>query len=141
MKITPRTEEEIKRRNLIDPGVYEFIVHEAKEKVSKTSGNPMIEVVLKVTDIYGKVHTLYDYLMDTEYSDYKIRHLSECSGCLDKYENGEVFASDFLGKKGKVKVTIRKDKKGEREDKNSVQDYIANKLINIDNFEDDSLPF
>ncbi len=140
MKITPKTEEHFKRRNLLDPGIYDFIVHDAIEKVSKNSGDPMIEVILKIKDMYGNVHTLFDSLMDKEPFDYKIRHLSECSDVLDKYNNGEIFASDFLGKKGKVKVLIKKDKSGQYPDRNSVQDYIKIDK-NSNNFEDDSLPF
>lgn len=141
MKINPVTEEEIKRRNLLDPGIYDFVVHDATEKISMRSGNPMIELVLKVTDLTGKVHTLLDYLVDNEYSDHKIRHLSECSGVLESYENGEIFANDFINKKGKVKITIRKDKSGQEDDRNFIKDYIVNKVTNIDNFYDSELAF
>lgn len=137
MKITPRSEEEFKSRNLIDPGTYDFVIFDATEKVSKNSGDPMIELILKVTDMNRRVHTLYDYLMDKEPMDYKIRHLYESLGLISKYDSGNIDASDLHNKKGKVQIIIQKDKKGIYSDKNSVKDYIVSKCSAADPFNDD----
>lgn len=139
MKITPRTEEYFKSRNLMDPGVYNFIVLKAEEKKSKTSGDEMIELVLKVIDMNGREHKVFDYLMDKEPMDYKIRHIYECADLLSKYESGDISASDLINVKGKVKVTIRKDKTGHYGDKNTVLDYFINKDSSVEF--DDVIPF
>lgn len=140
MKITPKSEEHFKSRNLMDPGTYDFVVLNAIEKVSKTSGEPMIEVILLATDMNGREHKLFDYLIDKEPMDYKIRHIYDCANLIEKYESGNIDAQDLHNVRGKVKVIIRKDKTGQYGDKNSVQDYIPCKQNNNDIF-DDSLPF
>lgn len=137
MKITPRSEEEFKSRNLLDAGEYNFEIFEAKEKKSQ-SGNDMIEVQLRILNKYDKYIIIYDYLMDKEPMDYKIRHLWESLGMIDKYNSGEINAEDLKDKRGKAKITIRKDKNGQYPDKNQVQDYIKSEN---DTFLDDALPF
>jgi len=139
MKITPRTEDYFKSRNLMDPGIYNFVVVHAEEKRSKTSGDEMIEVVLKVNDINGREHKVFDYLMDKEPMDYKIRHIYQCADLLNKYESGEISASDLVNVVGKVKIQIRKDKTGQYGDKNVVQDYLVDKNSNLEF--NDTIPF
>lgn len=140
MKITPKSEEDFKSRNLMDPGTYDFVVFDAIEKVSKTSGEPMIELILNVLDMKGRERKIYDYLMDKEPMDYKIRHIYNCAGLLEKYESGDIDAQDLHNVTGKVKIIIRKDKTGQYGDKNSVQDYFSTKNKTNDLF-DDPLPF
>jgi hypothetical protein len=140
MKITPRSEQEFKSRNLIDPGTYDFTVEHAIEKISKHSNEPMIELIIKVLDMNGREHKLFDYLLDKEPMDYKIRHIYDCAGKIEKYESGNIDANDLHSVTGKVKIIIRKDKSGKYPDRNSVQDYISVKNKTID-FIDDPLPF
>lgn len=137
MKVNPKSEQEFKSRNLLDPGTYDFTVLNAVEKVSKNSGEPMIEIIIHVFGMDGRRFTIYDYLIDKEPMDFKLRHIAHISGVLNKYEEGEVNANDLIGKKGKVKVSIRKDTTGIYGDKNQIVDYIVEENNkNVDFFND-----
>lgn len=120
MKFTPKTEEEVGFK-LLDAGIYDFDVMTALDKVSQ-AGNDMIELKLAVYGPDGNARHIFDYLM--EKIEYKLRHAADACGLLDKYETGEFGAEDFIGKAGKLKLGIQKDKTGQYPDKNTVQDYI-----------------
>jgi len=139
MKITPRSEEDFKFRNLLPPGIYNFEVFDSIEKTSKKSGDPMIELVLKIIDS-NRTFKVFDYLIDREPMDFRIRQICECLGLMEKYNSGEIDSRDFFGKKGKVKINIRKDTTGLYGDKNSVQEYIVTKE-NKEDFLNDEVPF
>jgi hypothetical protein len=128
MRVNPKTEEEIQLMSLMAPGVYDFEVVDAKEKVSK-SGNEMIELTLTVWDINGKPHTIYDYLLDA--MAYKVRHFAEAANLLDKYLAGSINADDCRCVSAKVEIIIQKGGEkfggGTYPDKNSVKDYIVKK--------------
>jgi|ERR1700684_1960419 len=138
MKVTPYSEEEFKSRKLMSPAIYEFRIHESREKISK-NGQEMIEIILKVSDsINGRIFTIFDYLMDTETMGFKIRHIYECVGMIEKYESGNIDAKDLLGKSGLVKVGVKKDPNKIYDDKNVALDYITVKKESIgDGFDDD----
>lgn len=140
MRVNPKSETEFKSRRLMDPGIYSFQVFDAIEKTSK-SGNEMIEVILKVIDLNGRVHTVNDYLIDQEPMDYKIRHLWDSVGMINKYESGNISPEDIKDKKGKVKIRITKDKKGIYDDKNTVVDYIVNNEYTDQKILDDEIPW
>ena len=128
MRVNPKTEEELQLMGLLQPGVYDFEVVEAQDKVSK-SGNEMIALTLQVWDINGKPHTVYDYLLDA--MSYKLRHFAESVGLLDKYLAGNIEASDCRLASAKVEIIIQKGGEklggGSYPDKNSVKDYIVRK--------------
>lgn len=139
MKVTPRTEEEIKYLNMLPEGEYNFLVIDAIEKVSK-SGNEMIHLIIKITK-NNKNYQIHDYLMDTEKMSFKLRHCCESLGILSKYELGEVSSKDFIDKKGSAKIIISVDKNGVYDSKNTVKDYlVSNKDGNADFFNDE-VPF
>lgn len=144
MRVTPRTPEELQALNLISPGVYDYQVIEAKDRISK-SGNEMIELRLRVWDEKGSERTIFDYLLDS--MSHKIRHFSEVNDLLDKYNSGEIEAMDCIGKAGKVEIVIQKDKTGMYGDKNSVKDYVTKDNLKItetvvnNEFDDKDIPF
>lgn len=138
---TPHTEEEIAKLSLLEKGNYQFEVRSSVQKVSK-SGNDMIEIVLRIWDKSGKEHSLYDYLL--EKMPYKIKHFCDSIGFSKQYESGKLFAEEFVGKCGEVKVYIE-EKSGDSP-KNRVADYMFNdspkKLIETEeDFKDDDTPF
>lgn len=99
---------------------------EGADKISKTSGKPMIELRLKLTD--GKAsRTLIDYLLAE--TPEKLRHAASACSLLDRYETGDLPGAEFKGKKGKLRLGIEKDKKKEYPDKNVVLDYICAETI------------
>lgn len=139
MKVTPRSEEQIKKDMappLLPEGEYSFEVLSAKEEISG-AGNPMIVPFLKIFGPNGVTLTMNDYLMtNTAQMEYKFRHACHAvsPSLSDAYNNGEVNAEHFVGKTGKLYLRINKGGKGYTKkdgtkgvsvDQNSVKDYIV----------------
>lgn len=120
-KFTPKSEEELRMANLIEPGVYQFRVNHAEEKVSK-AGNPMIELKMVIW-VGSSEHIIYDYLLPNAES--KLRHFCYGTNMDSKYQSGTLSANDCLGKQGNLRLTIQKDKSGKYGPRNSVADYIC----------------
>jgi hypothetical protein len=55
----------------------------------------------------------------------KLRHAAAACGLLGEYETGELSGRDFLGKRGKLKLAIEKDRTHKYPDKNVVADYLT----------------
>lgn len=151
MKVTPRSEEELNAMNLIDPGIYNFEIIEAKEGLSK-KGHEMITLKLCVYDSNGREHIVFDYLLDA--MPHKMRHFADAMEIIDAYSFGNISASDCEGKSGKCEIIIQKgqmkpDGSGFYADKNSVKDYVKSGVTAnpkgrqpvTDDFLDDQIPF
>jgi hypothetical protein len=142
MRFQPKSEEEIQTMSLMHPGIYDFEVIKATDKVSR-SGKEMIELQLSVWDTNGKPHTIYDYLMDA--MAYKLRHFTEVAGLIDKYNAGIIDEADCLGKSGSVEIIIQKGQPkpdgGFYSDKNSVKDYIVGKPRNNRETKEEEITF
>lgn len=125
MRVTPKTDKQIAEENLwpIDTE-YSFEVAEAFDKISK-SGNEMIELKVKVFNDDGGFRIFNDYLLDS--LAFKIKHFSEATGNFDKYQSGTIAAADCIGKSGRLKLKIQKDKNGVYADKNVIGDYVVEK--------------
>ena len=123
MQFQPRTEQEIIESKLLKKGEYDFEIVDAFDKASKSSGKPMIELKIRVSDGNGSPRTITDYLLAE--TPEKLRHASDACGVLDKYNTGSVSGSDFRGKRGRLKLGIEKDRKKTYPDKNVVLDYIC----------------
>ena len=121
MNFNPKTEKEIAESKLMPKGEYDFEVVDAFEKLSKSSGKPMIELRLKVSN-GNNGRTLTDYLSIDRQE--KLRHAADACGLLDKYNAGSVSNSDFRGKRGRLKLGIEKDRTHTYPDKNIVLDYV-----------------
>lgn len=132
MRITPKTEEQLKEEsNILWPdGEYEFEISDKAtfgQKEVRTddgvssSGNDMIVLVVRVFNASGKPRFLTDYL--TEAMGFKLRHACDACGLLDKYQSGELHAHDFIGKFGKLLLKTQ-PAKGEYKAKNVVDDYV-----------------
>jgi hypothetical protein len=122
MKITPKTPEEIASMQVFPKGTYQFEVIEGCDKVSQ-AGNDMLELRLKVTDASGASRFVTDYLL--EKVPIKLRRAAEACLLLQQYEAGELSGKDFVGKTGKLTLTIEKDKNKKFPDKNVVADYVV----------------
>ena len=146
----PMTEDEIKALNLIDPGVYDFEVIKAEQRTSK-SGNPMIELVLKVRDMNDRERQITDYLVNMKSMMFKIKHFADSVGLQDKYAQGTFSERDCVGRSGKVEITIQKGQPnpngGMYADKSAVKDYIMTDkgAVKYDastgEMKDDDIPF
>jgi hypothetical protein len=103
-------------------GDYDFEIIEGEDKVSE-AGNSMIALTIKVTNSVGVSRYVRDYLLEKR--PIKLRHAAEACGLLEQYEAGELAAEDFIGKTGKLTLTIEKDKNKKFPDKNAVADYVV----------------
>jgi hypothetical protein len=121
MNFEPKTEKEIAESKLMPKGEYDFEVVDAFEKLSKSSGKPMIELRLKLPNGKGG-RTITDYLVAE--TEEKLRHAADACGLLDKYNKGSISNNDFRGKRGRLKLGIEKDKTKTWPDKNVVVDYV-----------------
>lgn len=135
MRIQPKSQEQIDLEGLIEPGVYDFELIKAEDKVSK-KGNEMIKATLKV--FHGDTSSLVDdYLMEAMMG--KLLHFCNEVGLSDLYQAGELHAADCVGKCGKVKIVVEPEKTIEQDGesktfaaKNSVKDYGEGKRANTD---------
>lgn len=149
MKITPKTEKELKDAFLLPAGEYPFQISASEDTISK-SGNEMIKMTVRVFKPDGNFNLVTDYLLAS--MEYKLRHACEACGILNKYESGVLSADDFIGKEGMLKLSIKVDTTGQYSDQNQVKDYIVQKdeekkplpktqLTKVLDDMDDTIPF
>ena len=122
MNFKPLSSAEAAALQVFPKGDYPFEVIEGEDKVSE-AGNPMIELKIKVTNTYGASRYVADYLLEKR--PIKLRHAAEACGLLEQYEAGELAGTDFIGKIGKLTLTVEKDKSKRFPDKNVVADYVV----------------
>lgn len=140
MRFTPLTDQELNK--LFEPGIYEYEVIKAEEKISK-KGNPMLHIVIRVFDTIGRSQLINDYLITgIESARWKIYDFCHSCGLGEIYQAGEISSEMCRGKSGKVKIKIDKDTSGQYPDKNVVADYIT-KIDTVDAPKDlnDDIPF
>ena len=100
------SEEEDQMRNLIPAGEYQFSVAKIESTRTKNGKYEMLAVNLDVIDIHGAVRKLKDWIVFMDEMAWKLRHFAATCGLLDRYDEGLLEASDFLGKKGVVRIKI-----------------------------------
>lgn len=147
MKFAPKTESELEISLLLEPGIYPFQVSEAINDTSK-NGNEMIKIGLTVWGPEGRIHFVYDYLLEA--MAYKLRHFCCYTGLIQKYESGELSANDCINKEGYVEIAIQKGKPngngGNYPDINKVKDYVERPgdfkdHYKKDNYVEEDVPF
>jgi hypothetical protein len=122
MTFTPKTEAQLKEKNLWPDGSYDFRVQEAEEGIS-TKGNEQIK--LKLVIYKGEASRfVYDYL--SPLMEFKLRHFCEATGLISKYDSGRLTADDMIGREGIVQIRTE-PAKGNFEAKNAVKDYVVKK--------------
>jgi hypothetical protein len=120
MQFEPKSESEIRSSMTLSPGVYDFEVSEAHEKVSK-AGNDMIELTLRVFPIDGgSPHLIRDWLVPT--MELKINRFCRAVGLEDAYADGTLNAFTCGGVAGKCRISVEADEK--YGDQNRIKDYI-----------------
>lgn len=120
MQFQPKTEEQIAAENVRPVGIYDFRVLSAEEKVSKSSGKPMIQVDLECFDHEGVPFRVRDYIMES--MPHKLRHFCFAVGVGSEYESGKLDASVLPDRGGKVQIKIE-PANGQYGPKNAVKDY------------------
>lgn len=104
------------------PGDYDFNVYDASEETSAT-GNEMIKLTLHVLNRDGERRTVFDYLVNSDKAQWKIRHFAEAVGMVPQYEQGDMDPHDITGRVGQLKLRI-KPAQGQYSAQNAVNDYI-----------------
>jgi hypothetical protein len=122
MKFTPKSEEEISAANLVAAGDYDFEVADAKEETSK-GGNDMVKLKLNIEGEEGRRHVVFDYLVGTEASMFKVRGFAETTGMLPQYDRGDMDPSEMIGRTGRATIAID-DKNKAYAPKNVVRAYL-----------------
>jgi hypothetical protein len=122
MKFTPKSESELSSFDVWPAGIYGFEVAAASDETSK-AGNDMIKLTLHAFNRAGDRITVFDYLVNSDGGAYKVRHCAESCGLLEKYDGGQLDASDFVGRSGSFKLGIQ-PAQGQYSEKNTVRDYI-----------------
>lgn len=143
MKFDPLSDEELKKqRGVLTPGPANFEILEAADTVSKSSGNPMIKLQLRVWDKDGREGIIFDYL--TSNAQWKIKNLLESIGCIDLYGSGEIDPGALVGSGGNAIIFIEKDRTGQYGDSVKIRDYVIkpqNKETTTALASDDDIPF
>jgi hypothetical protein len=126
MKFKPLTDEEIEIMLLVPDGIYQFEVIESTQETSKASGVEQIKLKLKIDDGVNAPRFVYDYLNPGMMR--KLSHFMQCTGLTEKYEKGEVFATDCIHQRGQVEIVIRQKRLKPdgtyHQAQNAVKDYI-----------------
>ena len=148
------------RYQMIKPGEYDAIISASVDKVSASSGNPMMDMTLTVFDEYGKDHDVRDFLVFTNSMMWKVIKFANSAGLSNEYGDGKLCSEVAIGKKVRVKIGIDEGKEipfdklkdkpmgSKYPDKNKVEDYIKKEdqkpLYNNDlppDHLDDEVPF
>lgn len=143
------------RFSLLKDGYYDAHVFDAIEKTSST-GNPMIEMHLKVYDDTGRPNDVRDFLVFTPKMNWKVINCAESADLAKEYSEKK-FCGDLLKDKN-VRVLIStqagteipteklngKPPGSRYPDKNVVQDYVLREgktSVGLADFKDDEIPF
>jgi hypothetical protein len=92
MQFQAKTKEEIDAMGLMKAGTYPFQVAEAKDDVSKSSGNEMIKLTLELFDKEGKSYRMFDYLLEAMAG--KLFAFCVSTGMEQKYHSGDLSSYD-----------------------------------------------
>ena len=124
MKFKPISEQEAAAQaaGLWDDGTYDNEVSEAEETESK-AGNEMTALQIFIFNADGGRRKVFDYLVASEGSAWKIRHFAASCGLLPEYEKGTLMANEMVGRTGKCVIRTQKAKDNYPA-KNVVQDYV-----------------
>jgi hypothetical protein len=120
MSFSPMSEDELNESGLAPKGEYGFDVLTAKDKISKSSGSPMIEVKIGLYRNGTVANHVYDYLLPS--IPHKLRHFCDSVGLLKQYQSGTLCAADCEGRSGTAKIDI--EPAGNYPAKNVVKDYV-----------------
>lgn len=108
MKFNPLTDKELaEQRGTIAAGKGDFEVLEAEERLSKSSGNPMLALKLKVWDQNGREGRIFDYIVAN--AQWKLKACLESIGLGADYDKGEINPMHIEGKSGRLLIEVKKD--------------------------------
>jgi len=137
MKIEAKTRDAIIESKLVAPGEYQFTVEKAEEMTSQFNNKNYINLTMKIIDISGKVHMIWEKLFEDDSE--KLLDFCETTGLVDKYNSEELSPLDCIQKKGSLKLT-RMEAKGQYKAKNIVK-FLPNVVAPQGIVVDENLPY
>lgn len=121
MEFDAKTEKQIVEEMVWPKGEYDFEVIACKQKTSQR-GNDMFEVHLRISDTKGNSKVIKDYLLPQ--FAMKFKRAMEAMGLEQQYMQGCVDDDDLVGKTGRIKMIIERDRAKRFRDRNAVDDYL-----------------
>lgn len=117
---------EMNRKGLLKSGIYDGEVMRAEETTSKSSGNQMIKLKVRIFHDGGEAH-LYDYITSTQ--EEKLCAFCDAVGLSKEYDAGDVNSDEMEGRAFRAKIGIEDEKPKEDGDgnwpaKNKIKDYL-----------------
>jgi len=94
------------RFNLLKEGVYDAVISASEDKISASSGNPMMDMTLQVFDENGRGRDVRDFLVFTKSMMWKVISFANSANLLPEYEQGKLCSEVAMGQRVKVKVGI-----------------------------------
>jgi len=128
MRFTPMSEEDA--QGCFPKGEYDALVTKALDKVSKSSGNEMIELELTVYGPGGKERLVRDWLVNTDGGQAKIQRFCRAVDKWETYLAGELTSATCLDANVCVKLAVEEGD-GQYPPKNTVRDYLPSKTVAI----------
>ncbi len=147
------------RFQLLKPGEYDAVIAKSEDKVSASSGNPMMDITLHVYDEQGTPHNVRDFMVFTKSMMWKVIMFANSAGLLKEYEEGKLCSEVAIDHNVRVKVSIEEGSEiaidklqgkpfgTKYPAKNKIDEYVKKedqklllKLEEHDPFEDDDLP-
>lgn len=111
MRYVALSDEELEAQTTqLSEGCATFCVTSAEEAVSST-GNDMIKLKIVVEDENGASGTVFDHLVSTPKTQWKIKQFLCGIGQEDHYKRGELLASFCDGAVGKCRIKKKADSK------------------------------
>lgn len=119
--------------SLLQEGEYSFEVISAVADVSKSSGNPMLVIELRVFGgEAGADKVIKDYIVDVAAMAHKLRDFLFSLGLSDLYDTGEFDVNLLSNKRGKAIIAVEKGKikpDGTKYwDRNVVKEYLLQSI-------------
>ncbi len=122
MAIKHQFNDEDNRPDAVEPGVYPATIKEAKEKLSKSSGNEMLEIIWQLEN--GCL--IFDYVTFGPKTAYKVDTLLKSTGHAPaKGEEVELKAEDMTGWRAFLDLRIEDDPQFGK--KNKVGKYMTDR--------------
>ncbi len=128
---------------LLVQGACSFVIKKAEECFSK-AGKQQMKIEMDVTDVDGKVASVYDYIFYSPAARWKIVSFCKAIDMESKLEEGSIEPYDLLNKRGQL-VIMHEEYNGEK--KNRVKNYLPHlekaleQATKTDGFENSDLPF
>ncbi len=133
-------EKELQQGILLKAGVADFEIVNVQEKTSQNTGNEMLELKLRVWDEDGAEGVVYDYIISSEKTIWKLYQLSKALSGIKIYsEDGCFDPNKLIGQKGKLILKITAPS-GEYPARNQVKSYCEFEVA-VPEFSKEEIPF